>query len=534
MIKTLFSRFSRDKRPLVLKSLCELVSVAALQKGNKEANETLSLILRWLWNLVGTSKDATVVNESLKALSKFRLDLMTLKMVPECCRKGIKLPPEMTKTPVDAARKPEDVLNYIPGECWVQVIQHVNSASASQAIATWIKAEVASFAGGLYQVDRQEPASYVHLPQSSVVRGVTMGLQQLWKTRSADDIRTINLCLEALAQPSHKPLPSLNWSFLGDYNELGDIELVHNVVRLAAKQSQVSPSSRRITETFLAKENSLEEIEFLYSILVSLCRGIPPNLLRPFLERTLHSGIKQGENKHFSVLLTHIKSTLHEEKIHEANRTLLHQQLKFMWDVLEPQHELLIEYFECVSELPVSIIESMTSTSLMWEVTSTQLQKAFRLRTFMALLPNASSPLNWLNEVIEAASTNISEQSLALKLVAEAVAKLRKHNTVWQWLQELMGQMHQVSISRKSGLDFLIVVFELCVDIMSECCCLAPNDDSSRSLRFPQAVTSLVTQYGEAKTMLEWLNHISGIDNFPQEYLSQFKLAAKNVSQIIK
>lgn len=50
-----------------------------------------------------------------RALSKFRTDQMSLKMLPECFRRDLKLPSEMVKTPADAARKPEDVLDYIPG-----------------------------------------------------------------------------------------------------------------------------------------------------------------------------------------------------------------------------------------------------------------------------------------------------------------------------------------------------------------------------------------------------------------------------------
>lgn len=44
------------------------------------------------------------------------------------------------------------------------------------------------------------------------------------------------------------------------------------------------------------------------------------------------------EKEQFSTLLGHIKATLKEEKIHEANRTLLHQQIKALWDVIEPEH----------------------------------------------------------------------------------------------------------------------------------------------------------------------------------------------------
>lgn len=43
---------------------------------------------------------------------------MSLKTLPACYRQGLKLPTSYAKTPVDAARKPEDVLPYIPGKYW--------------------------------------------------------------------------------------------------------------------------------------------------------------------------------------------------------------------------------------------------------------------------------------------------------------------------------------------------------------------------------------------------------------------------------
>jgi len=44
------------------------------------------------------------------------MEKLNLKTLPECYRQGLKLPSSYTKTPVDAARKPEDVLPYIPGK----------------------------------------------------------------------------------------------------------------------------------------------------------------------------------------------------------------------------------------------------------------------------------------------------------------------------------------------------------------------------------------------------------------------------------
>jgi len=49
-------------------------------------------------------------------LSKTDVEKLSLKTLPECYRQRLKLPSSYTKTPVDAARKPEDVLSYIPGK----------------------------------------------------------------------------------------------------------------------------------------------------------------------------------------------------------------------------------------------------------------------------------------------------------------------------------------------------------------------------------------------------------------------------------
>lgn len=103
----------------------------------------------------------------------------------------------------------------------------------------------------LDQVDRQEPTSYNHLPRQSIVRGLVTSLQQLCKVTSPENIKTINLCLTALYQPTPKPLPSMSWAFLQNLLNCEDVKLTESVVRLAAKQSQISPTARKITEAHI-------------------------------------------------------------------------------------------------------------------------------------------------------------------------------------------------------------------------------------------------------------------------------------------
>ena len=44
-------------------------------------------------------------------------------MLPGFAREGLKLPGKYCSTPADAARKPEDVLPYVPCECWVKLLR---------------------------------------------------------------------------------------------------------------------------------------------------------------------------------------------------------------------------------------------------------------------------------------------------------------------------------------------------------------------------------------------------------------------------
>ncbi|KAG8338285.1 hypothetical protein J6590_005828 [Homalodisca vitripennis] len=84
----------------------------------------------------------------------------------------------------------------------------------------------------------------------------------------------------------------------------------------------------------------------------------------------------------------------------------------------------------------------------------------------------------------------------------------------------------------QGGVEFLVSVFVLCVDIMSGYSSLETVGQDSRAPRLPQAVVSLVNQHGDVKSMLEWLNHMKGTESFPSQYLPQFQMAARNLSHI--
>lgn len=115
-------------------------------------------------------------------------------------------------------------------------------------------------------MDRQEPTTYNHLPHYSVARGVTSALQEACNTD--ENLTTVNLYLTTLLQPTPKPLPSLSWAFLAPLaTQEGEEGVALNVVRLCAKQSQISPSARNITQAFIASSNNDVSVDVIFSCL---------------------------------------------------------------------------------------------------------------------------------------------------------------------------------------------------------------------------------------------------------------------------
>ena len=88
--------------------------------------------LTWLWRTAGDtfsaagggdlSTNQAVAAAAFAAIGAFPLEATKLKMLPAAARAGLKLPPKYCATPAEAARRPEDVLPYVPAECWPRLL----------------------------------------------------------------------------------------------------------------------------------------------------------------------------------------------------------------------------------------------------------------------------------------------------------------------------------------------------------------------------------------------------------------------------
>nr|CAD7266882.1 unnamed protein product [Timema shepardi] len=303
--RALAPKLSRDKRTAVVVSLCEFfAAIPSLHTPSIDYEKLVIEASTKLWMYVSTSNQLEVITAALRALSKFNLENLSLKSLPECYRQKLKLPSSYAKTPVDAARRPEDVLPYIPGECWIQLLQNIKPEAldaAGDMLTCWIKVELTVYHSGMYQITgRGEPANYNHLHDRSICQAVTNYLCNQTQGISQDVTRQ---CFRIISQSFTKPLPPLNWSFLQKFLDKSSEIRMHCLV-VAARQAKISPSARRFMEGFLGSFNpSMDnkmDIVNLFAHLSDLCVGVPPNHLKPFTEKCLcfaleNSAILEGK-----------------------------------------------------------------------------------------------------------------------------------------------------------------------------------------------------------------------------------------------
>ncbi|KAK7868003.1 hypothetical protein R5R35_010177 [Gryllus longicercus] len=523
--KALAPKLNRDKRPIVVKRWCEFMgTVPSLRCVTHDYEKLVAEVILRLWSYILNSDDADIVDAAFSSLSKFNLDQLTLKGLPEKYRVGLKLPSSYAKTPVDAARKPEDVLPYIPSECWVQMLLKLKPEflkSAGDMLGHWLSCEVVGFH---YITGRAEPSCYSHLLPQCICRGL---VNYLNRTYNPDEMLVVRECLRILSQDFKKPLPPLNWIFLSPLLEVP--ELQEYGIALAAKQN-TSPSARKVLEDFInslvPSKDTENEILILFSNLGELCKSVPPNVLKPLIEKSLLMAIRQTlengadfENEKFlKQLLSYVKCTLKKEDIHDSNRTQLSLIVESLLEKFDIDSPLFGSYVDCVVELHTKYIERMSSPSVWWEVTPEKLRLAMGIRTAMACRADTEIPLVWLNECIDATINMTGEHTSVLKSIASVMLSCRGNESNCPWTLELMGRIQLVVNKNESNnqqtIVFLCDVFILTVIILSGYDCLNASLEgiaTTREIRlrlFPQALSTLLTyeKWNKITTqMIEWL-----------------------------
>ncbi|CAH0401135.1 unnamed protein product [Chilo suppressalis] len=529
--RALQPRLARDNRPHVKISICKLLSeVPALRVSTPEYDKLISDAANHLWGYVATSNEPEVVEAACEALANFKVDDYKLKDIPDVYRKTVKLPAAYCKTPADAARKPEDVLEYVPYEVWPEVYKYTNQAALAgvqRMVAKLIEREVRGYRSGVYQPDAKgEPQGLGYLPSASVIRGLVECFRKQVTSPSYDfpDIVLLSI-LHTLTEEYPKPIPPVDLCFLHELFHRGS-QWTGGCLRLAARQAQTSGSARRLLENYLQGivpgTTSEADILQMFEILPILCRGMPPNSLRGPLERCLSSAYEavanlkqqdlvEGQEPLFVRQLRAVKDSLESEKTHDANRTLLSQFMENYFIVIPDDNIAWPAYVETCQALSTKYLERMTSPSSWWEVTSEALRKSCAVRSKLGSLV-------WLHEIIDAVATQITEQQFSLECMSPALQKAVVDDTSTRdWFLQLMARTQAAfkETEEMSAKLYLLDVFTLSVIIFSGHWTLDTSYLTSRDTRnhlCPAACCDLLERplwTDIQPKMIEWVRHTS-------------------------
>ena len=128
--------------------------------------------MKYLWSLAFNDDRVEVRSSALQQLAKFEWTSHSLKVMPEYCKQGLKLPPGVDPKQDDGTDlKPEYVLEYVPGEVWIELLEgtHKKSDQALNAfVASILVKEVNNLPRSVFSLSQsmknrgQEPPRSVH------------------------------------------------------------------------------------------------------------------------------------------------------------------------------------------------------------------------------------------------------------------------------------------------------------------------------------------------------------------------------------
>ncbi|VVD05118.1 unnamed protein product [Leptidea sinapis] len=493
--RALEPRLGKDRRPTVQISLCKLLSeIPALRVATTEFDQLVGEGAARLWRFIAEAEQPAVIEAACRALAHYRTADYQLKHVPEIYRQTVKLPPSYCKTPIDAARRPEDVLDYIPCEVWPEVFKFTNQSALNgvqHLVSRLMEREIRSYRAGVYQLESgREPQTASKLPASSVVRGIMDFFRKHTASPSYDISEAVLLSmLHTLCSDFPKPLPPMDLCFVH--------ELVHRgstwragCLSLASRQALASPSAKRLES----------EVTLLFDNLAVLCRTMPPNSVRPALERCLADAHAASQAPAPVEDLLFVKQLRHVWRVRRSTRPT---GCCCIW----------AEYVSCCGALPTKYLERMTSPSGWWEVSGDLVRKCVSVRSSLAALTECTAPLLWLNEAIDVCATQPAEQEFSLRHIMSALrASDPDSQPTKDWFLQLMARA-QVAFSDKL---YICDVFMVAVIVLSGGWSFEPDVElvaTSRQHRYhvlPAALYLLLARdawKSVANEICEWVCH---------------------------
>ena len=418
------------------------------------------------------------------ALGQFSLETTQLRMLPLTAREGVRLPAKYCSSPAEASRRPEDVLPYVPSECWARLL--LTEADSELLLKSLVKQEVLNLPRAVYSLSQSmqssgsEPVNYSHLPELSVLRGIVQAVLEAASSRrdlprhpsqlEAENAALLPL-LRLLATDHGRALPPLDWTGLEPLLSEAGGGLRPAVISVLARQAASSRTARILLERQL-RSDSLDRqavLEF-FSQLHLLASSLSQQTMSAWLTRSLTT---VSSTVDLTRMLAGLARALESDEVGEVGREVVGQAVEELHDKIPLEEEQLYQqYLLTVSSLPANTIERLTSPSLWWEITEDKLYKAAGLRAALVTSQETDTPLTWFNEILEVTARRPGDKSFLLNHLGTVLTKYRADQTRHlsrPWLLELMGQISAVlRAGQTQSVSFLLEVFSLAVIVITE------------------------------------------------------------------
>ena len=459
------------------------------------------------------------------------------------------MPAKYCSTPGEAARRPEDVLPYVPSECWARLVLADRQSEA--LVRALVRHEVTSLPRAVYSLSQSmqnsgaEPVNFSHLPEQSVMRGLVQttiesAVSRRDLPRHPSQLQTENTgvasLLRLLAADYGRALPPLDWTFLDHlYSAPG---LRPAVISVLARQAATSRTARVTVERQLREADGEASTEYM-SHLHLLVSSVSQQTMSAWLSRTLQS---PTSTEQLRIMLRSVAKALESDTVGEGGQQVICQSLESLHDRIPvDQADLYQQYLVTVSSLPANTIERLSSPSLWWEVTEDKLYKAAGLRTTVAMAQQTDTPFAWLNEILEVTSRHSGDKSFLLTHLMTVLCKYRAENTrhlTRSWLLELMGQISAVlRAGQAESVSFLLDVFSLAVIVTTETDSLLVSRDrltvscTTRLGLLPLAVSRLCLQQANISGQLaDWTYQLANNSLVPDT----FRQTLRQTSRVFK
>ncbi|XP_019543595.3 uncharacterized protein LOC109414239 [Aedes albopictus] len=481
--KVLGFKFTHEKRPRIIRSLCRFfANVPSIKVNSLEQERLVNEIILKLWQFVTDFDDREVIVAALESLKSFAPDMMNIFQIPEIFRQGIPLPNEDDDT-LDA--------KLIPGDCWIQLIHFVNHSAieaAGDLVAHHIHNEMQTYRGGIYlnPEGRPEPTSLRHLPKRSILAAVILHLINHGGKQSTSDTTDIVLynLLRIVAKKYPKPIPPLNWCFLHDYFH-HCYEAKKYCLQIAIKQMPHSGTAKRIVENFLSEaveaDMEVEDVLVVMSYLDVITESVQSDIYKRFLHLALQFLLERSEENEansgspFVETVPHLRAAVTKKSYqNEENFEYLCEALENLFSRFIVKTKLFEEYLKVLSVLPSKHLTSLLKPST-WidKRNQAKLEKVIVLQFSIHKHNPTATDLHLfgLSDILKTiGSFETNARVYFLGSFFDFVPTLENHKALNGWIIELIGYIQsdlaeaQTALMKEVSLlldVFLIAVISL-------------------------------------------------------------------------